>query len=60
MAIRSSSGSGLGSGNGASVLAFVAVQIFLNSCSKWTFVVDGESERCLEMRSSVSPGQVVR
>ena len=60
LVLRSSSGCVLGSGNGASVLAFVVGWRFLNSCFKWPFVVDGESSRCLEMRSSVSPVQVVR
>ena len=58
--LRSSSGSGLVSGSGASVLVFVVGQRFLNSCFKWPFVVAGESGRCLDMRSSVSPDQVVR
>ena len=58
--LSSSSGSGLGSGGGASVLVFVVGRRFLNSCFKWPFVFAGESGRCLEMRSSVSPGQVVR
>ena len=58
--IRSSSGSILGSGNGASVLSFVVGRRFLNSCFKWPFVVAGESFSCLDMRSSVSPGQVLR
>ena len=58
--LRSSSCSGFGSGSGASVLVFVVGQRFLNSHVKWTFVVAGESGRCLEMRSSVSPGQAER
>ena len=58
--IRSSSDSGLGYGSGASVSVLVVGRRFLNSCSKWPFVVSGESVRFLEMRSSVSPGQVVR
>ena len=58
--LSSSSGSGLGSGNGASVLSFVVGRRFLNSCFKWPFVVAGESFSCLDMRSSVSPGQVLR
>ena len=58
--IRSSSDSGLGYGSGASVLLFVVGRRFFNSCFKWLFVVAGESCRCLEMRSSVSPEQVVR
>ena len=60
LVLRSSSGCVLGSGNGASVLAFVAGQRFLNSCFKWIFVVAIESSRCLDLKSSVSPGQVVR
>ena len=60
MVLRSSSGSGLVSGGGASVLVFLVRQIFFNSCFKWPFVVAGESGRCLEMISSVSPGQVAR
>ena len=59
MVLRSSSGSVLGSGNGALVLAFVMGRMFLNYRFKWLFVVTGESGRCLEMRSSVSTGQVV-
>ena len=58
--IRSSSGSGLVSGSGASFLVFVVGRRFLNSCFKWPFVVAVESGRCLEMRSYVSPLQVVR
>ena len=58
--LRRSSGSRLGYGDGVSVLAFVVGQIFLNSCFRWLFVVSGESGRCLDMRSSVSPNKVVR
>ena len=58
--LRSSSGYGLVSGSGASVLVFVVGKIFLNSCFLWPFVVAGESGRCLEIRYSVSTFQLVR
>ena len=45
LVLRISSGSVLGSGNEASVLAFAEGQIFLNSFFKWPFVVAGESGR---------------
>ena len=47
LVLRSSSGCGLGSGIGASVLSFVVGQTFFNSCFKWPFVVAGKSGRCL-------------
>ena len=55
----SSSGSGLGYGSVALVLVFVVGRRFLNYCFKLPFLVAVESGRCLEIRSSVSPGQVV-
>ena len=58
--LRSSSCSILGSGSGASVLFFIVGRIFLNCCFKWPFVISGESGRCLEMKSYVSPGKVTR
>ena len=58
--LRSSSCSGLVSGSGASVLVFVVGRRLLNYFFKWTFLVSGESGRLLDMRSSVSPGQVAR
>ena len=60
MALRRSSGSGLVSGDGVSVLSFVMGMIFSNSYFRWPFVIAGESGSCLDMRSSVSPVQVVR
>ena len=60
LVLLSSLGSGLGYGSGAPVLVFVVRGRFLNYCFKWPFVVAGESGRCLERRSSVSPVQVVR
>ena len=58
--LRSSSGSGLVSGNGVAVSMLMVGRIFLNSCFKWPFVVAGERGRCLDMSSSVRPGQVER
>ena len=58
--IMSSSGSGLGFGIGSSVLVFMVGKDFLDSCFKRTFVVAGQSGRCLERRISVFPGQVAR
>ena len=58
--LRSSSCFVLGYGIGASVVVFVVGRIFFNSCFKWPFLISEEIGRCLEMRSSVSPGQVAR
>ena len=58
--LQSYSGAGLGSGSGASVLVFVVGRRFLNYFLKWPFVVAVESSKFLEMRSSVSPGKLVR
>ena len=60
VALRITAGSGLGSGDGVSVLDFVVGRIFLNYCLRWPFVVAGKIVRCLEMRYYVSPSQVVR
>ena len=60
VSLRIYSGYGLGSGNGVSVLAFVVGKIFLNYCFMMTFVVAGERGRCLDIRSSMITGKVVR
>ena len=46
LVISSSSGYGLGSGIGASVLLFVVGQICLNYFFKWPFVVTGDEILC--------------
>ena len=60
VALRSYSRSGLGHGYGVSLLALVVGKIFLNYCFMMTFVVAGERGRCLDMRSSMITGKVVR
>ena len=58
--LRIYSGSGLGSGDGESDLAFVVGRRFFKSCFICPFWVAVESGKCLEIGSSFSPGEVVR
>ena len=60
VALRSYSDSGLGSGDGIAVSVLMVGKIFLNSCFSCPFAIYGERGRFLEIRSSVSPFQVVR
>ena len=60
VAIRSASGSGLGSGDGVPISILMVGRGLLNFCFEWPFVVPGESGRCLEISSYVSIGQVAR